>query len=258
MLERAALLRVGHAAEHLDAAAVDQQRRDLRLGGADDREPGRHVLAQRLERAHAAPAGPCAATAWPTKTISSGSPGARRRAAGAPPAGRSTPLGTIAVVAAVEAPARPLRGLRHRDPHGQVVELAPGAEQARDEVRRDALGVAVEGADERRVGRGQGVPADHRRHGLVQVHDVERARAQLAPQRADRRRRAGEVGDGAVERPADRAAQRHEPFRDGPRLRTRAAVQHGAAAIVAVVGREHAHVVARAQQARRRGPRCAA
>ncbi len=38
---------------------------------------------------------PLRSSAWPTKTISSGSPGARRRASGAPPAGSSTPFGTI-------------------------------------------------------------------------------------------------------------------------------------------------------------------
>ena len=38
---------------------------------------------------------PLRSTAWPTNAISSGSPGARRRGAGAPPAGSVTPLGTI-------------------------------------------------------------------------------------------------------------------------------------------------------------------
>ena len=46
-------------------------------------------------KARSSTGSPLRSTAWPTNAISSGSPGARRRGAGAPPAGSVTPLGTI-------------------------------------------------------------------------------------------------------------------------------------------------------------------
>jgi hypothetical protein len=94
----------------------------------------------------------------------------------------------------------------------------------------------VERADQRRVGDREREPARHRRDRLVDVHDVEPPGAQLAPQRRGRERRQREVRDSAVERQADRAAERDQ--------------LGGRAGGVAVVRRQHAHVVACGQQFR--------
>ena len=125
---------------------------------------------------------PLRSRAWPTKTISSGSPGARTRAGGAPPSGSVDAVGHDPVLAAVEPPAGPRGGVGDGDPDRKPVELAPGAHQVGDGVRRRALRIAVERADQRHVGRCERVPADRRRDGLVHVDDVELPGAQLAPQ----------------------------------------------------------------------------
>ena len=235
------------AAEHGHAGVVDEQRPDLLGRGADDRQLGRHLAAQRLEGAQqhrqALALDGLADEHDPQRVA--GRTGAR---AGNAAGGQRDAVRDDLVVAAVEAPAGPGRGLGDGDPGGQMVELAARAEQRGDHMRRDRLRVAVEGADERRIRAGQRVPAHDRRDRLVQVDDVGRERGQLAAQRRDRARRAREVGDRAVERPADRAAERHEPLGHRARLRARAAVQHGGPADVAVEGREDADLVPRGGQ----------
>ena len=92
--EQAPLLLVGHAPGHVHALGVEQQGRDLLLGGAGHGEPGVHAGdAQRLEGAQQdgqALAGLGAARRTAARA-------ARRRACGAEgiAAARSTPLGTI-------------------------------------------------------------------------------------------------------------------------------------------------------------------
>ena len=233
--------RVVDAPERRDAGAVDEQRRDLLLRGADDRELGRDLAAQRLEGAQQhrqALALDGLADEDDPQRLARGAP------AGLDPLRQDDAVGDDPVVAAVEAPAGPGGGLGDRDPHVEPVELAAGAEQGGDVVRRARLRVAVEGADERRVGARERVPSDDRGHRLVHVHDVGREGPQLAPDRGDGRRRRRQVGDGAVQRPADRPAERHQPV--GPafaHLWPRAAMPQRGGPRVVVVGGEDANLV---------------
>ena len=166
---------------------------------------------------------------------------ARRRR---PAVGHDDAVGDHAVAPAVEAPGGPLRRLGHRDPHAQVVELAARAEQRRDHVRRERLRMAVERADNWRVGTRQRVPADDGRDRLVDVHDVERAR-RAAPGGGSRSRSAcpARLETAPLDAPADRAPERHQPLGHLAHLRPRPAVQQRGPAAVGVERREHAHVV---------------
>ena len=245
----ARLLRgVVDAAERGHALALDQQRRELLGGRADHDQLGRHLAAQRLEGAQQhgqALALDGLADERDPQRLAGRAPARRRR----PALGHDDAVRDHAVAAAVEAPAGPGRGLGDRDAHVEVVELAPGAQQRGDLVRRDRLRVAVERPHKWRVGARQGVPTDGRRDRLVDVDDVEIPRAQLAPQRRDARRRAREIGDRAVGRPADRAAERHQPLAETSRTCGRAprCIQRRPAA-VGVERREHLDVVPGAVQ----------
>ena len=224
------------------AAAVHQHRRDLVLRGADDRQLGGHVAAQRLEGAQqhrqALALDRLADEHDPQRLTRRTQRRCRHSAFGQPNAVRHDP-----VVAAVEAPAGPRRRLGDREAQIQPVELAACPHQPGDQVRRHRLRIAVERADERCVGARQGVPADDRGHRLVQVHDVGREGAQLAPHRGHRMRAVREVGHRAVRRPAERAAQRHQPRGNLARLRARATVRDRGRAGIAVERCEHAHLV---------------
>ena len=251
-LQRGALLGVADPPERRDALGVEQHRRELLWLHAHDGQLGGHLAAQRLEGAqqHRQPLALDGLADEHDPQRLPGRAHARRRY----PAGRQVDaVGDHAVVAPVEAPAGPGGRLGDGDPRRQVVELAARAHQRGDRVRRAALGVAVERADQRRVGGGQGVPADGGRDRLVQVHDVEIARAQLPPQRRDGVRRVGEVRHRAVGRPADRRPERHQPLGDRALLRPRAAVQEGGTPDVGIERREHAHVVPGRQQRRGQG-----
>ena len=87
----------------------------------------------------------------------------------------------IAVVAAEEAPRGPGGGLGDGDAHVQAVEHAARAQHVGDPVGQRALGVGVEGADERqpRASR-RAIQLSTRRDRLVDVDDVVAAGAQLA------------------------------------------------------------------------------
>ena len=237
----------GDAAEDRHALALDEQRLDLGLRRADDGQPGGHVRAQRLEGAQQdrqALALDRLADEHDLERLARHPPARLGHATGR----QRDAVGDDPVLAAVEAPAGPGRRLRDRDPRAEAIDLAARAEQRADRVRDPRLGVAVERADERRVGRRQRVPADDGRDRLVQVDDVELAGAQLAPQRGDGARRRRQVGDGAVGRPAERRAERDQPLRRLAVLRARSAVQPRRAAVVVIVGREHPHVMPGDQQ----------
>ena len=161
-------------------------------------------------KARSSTARPLRSTACPTKTIRSSDIGRRR---GGRQRQHLDAVGDHAVVAAVEAPAGPGRGLGDGDPHAQAVEQAPGAEQVGDVVGDAVLRVAVEGADQRRAGRGQRVPAQRRRHRLVQVDHVEAARPQLVAHGGDGVRGDRQVGD----RPVGRRSPPCGPARSGSR-----------------------------------------
>ena len=251
-LEREALALVGDAAEHRDALALDQHRRDLGLARAHDREAHVLVLAQRLEGAQQDRQALALDGLADEDDLQRLPRKAQARERDARLRQRDA-VGDDGVLAAVEAPPGPGGGLGDRDPAREVIEPAAGTQQRRDLVRRDALRVAVEGADERRGGGCERLPADHRRDRLVQVDDVEVARAQLAPQpRADREGR-GAVRDGAVGRPADRGTERDQPLRLLQGMRVRATMaQHGRARVL-VPGRQHPHLVAAGGELRREG-----
>ena len=246
-LERRVLLGVGDAAEDPHARLLDEHRGDLGLGRADHGQAGGHVAAERLEGAQQhrqALALHRLADEDDLERLAGEPPARRGDAAG----GQRDAVGHDPVAAAVEAAAGPGGRLGDGDADLEVVEAAAGAQEVRDGVRHARLGIAVEGPDERRVGRRQGVPAHHRADRLVQVDDVELPGAQLAAQPDDGAGRRREVRDGAVRRPAPRVAERDEPFGHLALLRARAAVQQRRAADVVVVGGEHAHVVARGEQ----------
>jgi hypothetical protein len=118
------------------------------------------------------------------------------------------PVRDDAVLAAVEAPAGPRSGLGNGDAHMKVVELALGPEHevGEEAVAERVLGVAVEGADQRRARGVERVVADPRRVRLVDVDDVEVAGPQLAAQSGDRVGRQREVRDRAVGLDPDGAA----------------------------------------------------
>ena len=123
------LARVVDAAERGHALALDQQRRELLGGRADHGQLGRDLRRAAPRRRAAARAGPCARRPG-RRTRSAAARRARARAArGTPPSGSDDAVRDHPVAAAVEAPAGPGGGLGHRDPHVQVVELAPRAEQ---------------------------------------------------------------------------------------------------------------------------------
>ena len=119
-----------------------------------------------------------------------------------------------------------------------------------DPVRERVLGVGVEGADERQLGRGRAerVPAEQRHDRLVDVHDVVAALAQLAAHREHSGRDRDEVRDGAVGGEAGGAPERDEMIGCPPALLqalgARTAVQATRERVVGVERREDASVVA--------------
>ena len=179
----------------MDAAVVEHHVRDLLGAGADERERRRDLLAQRLERAQqhrqALAFDRLADEQDPQRSAGLGlGLGAGRAGLGL----RLTeldPVGHDPVAPAVEAPRGPGGGLGDGDAHVQVVHPPPRAERVRDPVRERVLGVGVEGADERQLGRGRAerVPAEQRHDRLVDVHDV--IAAARAARGASRARPAG-------------------------------------------------------------------
>ncbi len=154
-------------------------------------------------------------------------------------------VGHDAVVPAIEAPGGPGGGLGDGDASVQVVHAPPRAEGVADAVAQSVCGVAVKGADERDAARAaERVPADERRDGLVDVHDVIAPVAQLAAHARDGARPVGEVGDGAVGGPAERASQPDEIGGRLDGLRAHAVVKAPREGVVGVPGREHAGLVA--------------
>ena len=214
------------AAERRHAGAVHQQRRDLVLGGADDRQLGRHHARAAPRRRAAARAGPCARRPGRrTRSAAARPERGGRGGAACPPAGRATPLGMIAVVAAVEAPAGPRRRLGHGQPQVQPVQLAARAEQPGDLVRRDRT--PSSSGTCRRAGRRCSTARPSRRPARpARAGSRRRERRRAARGASSRPRRAvREVRDRAVRRPADRAAERDQPL---GRRRAPAGARHGA------------------------------
>ena len=199
-------------------------------------------------KARSSTGSPLRSTAWPMKATRSGRSGpiARGRARRRGRLGDVDAVGDHPVGPAEEAPARPRRRLRDRDPHVQSVQPPPRAEEVRQAVGEDVLRVAVERRDERRVDGHQRVPAGDRGDRLVQVHDVVAA-LELAAQRDDRRDAVGDVGDRPVGREADRPAERDEVVGQRALRRARAAMQAQRQAIVRVDRRQHAHLMTRSQ-----------
>ena len=241
--QRLRLLGVGDLAQDVDALrAVEQERLDLVAVGADDHELDVDVVAQRLEGAQQ--------DREPLALDGLADEGEAQRRARRPRRERRQlgrhvdAVGDDPVAAAVEAPAGPGGGLGDGDAHVQALELALGAEGVADRVGDDVLGVAVEGADERRELRVERVVAHDGSDRLVHVDDVEAARAQLAAQRRDRVRRVREVRDGAVGLDADRAPQRDDPVRELARLGPGTTMHPRRQSVGRVIGGEHAHVVA--------------
>ena len=126
----ALLRRVVDAAERGHAVAVDEQRRQF-LGVEPMTVSSAGTSPRSASKARSSTGRPLRSTAWPTKAIRSGSPGARRRGAGSAAVGHDDAVGDDPVAAAVEAPAGPGGGLGDRDPDVQAVELAPRARAAR-------------------------------------------------------------------------------------------------------------------------------
>ena len=85
-------------------------------------------------------------------------------------------------------------------------------------------------------------PADGGRDRLVQVHDVEIARAQLPPQRRDSIGVWARFDTAPLDGQPMSRPERHQPLGDGALLRPRAAVQEGGTPDVRIERREHAHV----------------
>ena len=157
-------------------------------------------------------------------------------------------VGDHLVVAAEPAPPGPGGRLGDGDPRREPVEDAPGAERRGDAVGQCLGRVGVEGADRGGVGAERGVPADQRHHRLVDVDDVEVALVQLAARGDHAAGREGrEVGDRAVGGEARRAPERDQVVGDLARLR-RGTVQGPAEAAGRIEWREHANVMAAAEE----------
>jgi hypothetical protein len=242
-LQLLALARIVDLAQHVDAAIVEHQRSELLARGADHGELGGDVLAQGLERAQQQRQ-PLALDRLTDEHDRQPVGAARCAGAGQHVGIDADAVGNHAIVPAEEAPARPGRGLRDRDPHVQTVEHAARAHRVGQAVGELALAVGVEGADERQPGRVGGDPAGERRDGLMDVHDVVAAAAQLVVERRHAVRGDRQIRDRAVGLEADRAAQRHQVVGHRQRLRGRAAVQDRRVQIHRVIRREHADVMA--------------
>ena len=158
------------------------------------------------------------------------------------------PVGDDPVVAAEEAPRGPGRRLGHRDPAVQVVHQAPDAQQPGDPVGERVLGVHVVGRHQRGGGGGDRVPGHDRGDGLVDVHDVVAAGAQLAPRGGHGEGGDRQVGLRAVHRQPEGAAQRDQVVGGRALLGHRSAVEDAGRAAGPVVGRQHAHLVPAREQ----------
>ena len=205
------------AAEGGDSARLGQQRGQRLLLDPDHGQARGLLLAQRLEGAqqHRQPlALDGLADERDLERLARRAPARRGRAA----LGQRHAVGDDPVVAAEEAPAGPLRGLGHRDPHPDAVHVAARAPQPRDRVRQQVVRVGVVGGDDRREREGGRHPAGQRRHRLVQVDDVVAAAAQRAPQRGGCERRVRDVRLRAVERPPQRGTERDQRLRGAPGL----------------------------------------
>ena len=257
-LERRALLGVGHAAEHGHAGAVDQQRQRprTRRRRRSSAAPARGRAAPRTRAAGSA--GPCARAPGRRRRSPAARPGARSARGGRAAGGQLDAVRHDPVLAAVEAPAGPGGGFGHRDPHGEPVELAPRAHQVGDGVRQRALRVAVEGADQRRVGRRSACPSRS---------SARPARARARRRTARRAARAAAWRPPRASRPGSRrrrstASRSCRPAAPATRARCAAAVARRGAAR-RCRGRPRRRARARARRARRRAarrpaPRCGA
>ena len=158
-------------------------------------------------------------------------------------------VGDHVVVAAEVALARPARRFGDRDAGVQLVEDAPRAEQRCDRVRQPLGRIGVEGADHRGAVEAARVPADHRRDRLVDVHDVEAPRPQLAPQANDAFRKRAQVRDRSVRGEGRGAAERDQVIGKLDLLGA-APVEEAREPVVGVDRRQDANVVALSQQLR--------
>ena len=152
---------------------------------------------------------------------------------------------------------RPARRLGHRDPHVELVVEPPGAEQRGQRSSWEPASWSRRGRC-RPAGCAPTRSANQlttRRVGLVHVHHVVAADAQLAaeggrPCRADR-----EVRDRAVGGQADGAPERDQRGPAGSRCCGRTPrCSQPRVAVVRVVGRQQPDVVSTGQEARRRAP----
>ena len=131
------------------AARVGEQRRQRGLVDADDGQL-RGMCSRRASKARSSTGRPLRSTAWPTNAISSGSPGARRRGAGAPPRAASrrwARSGTRRRRSAARSTPPPRTPRSAREP----VELALDPHSHATACGRSGASSVV-GADERRVG----------------------------------------------------------------------------------------------------------
>ena len=243
LAQQAPLLVLAHAAQHLDALGLEQQRANLVVRGARHGQPGSHArAAQRLEgpQQHGQPLALLRAPDEQQAQLAVLVAGPAR------PGRREVhAVGHDPVAAAVAALRGPAGRLGDGDPAAQLRVEAPqarhvGAEQAECDVR----GVGVEGGDRGHPGRLGGVPARRPGVGLVDVHDVVAAAAELASERRHRAGAQGEVRHRSVHREAHRAAERHQVVGQGPPLGRGASMGYTRQAVVGVVRRQHPHVVA--------------
>ena len=176
---------------------------------ADDVQLARARARAAPRRRAAAPAGPCARRPGRRRRSAAGSPSARGARRGAP-LGHVDAVGDDPVAPAVEAPAGPRGGLGDRDPHVQPVQPPARAEEVRDVVGDDVLGVAVERPDERRVDGRAACPSTARAR-PARAGGRRRSRRRAARgAAADAAGRVGDVRHRAVGREADRAPERDE------------------------------------------------
>ena len=184
---------------------------------------GGHLVAQRPRRRAAAPAGPCARRDWPTKAIFSGSSRVRRVRLGQV-ARQVDAVGDHAVLAAVEAPAGPGRGLADGDAHPEPAHQPARAGERGQRVRTGRssrcgrcrpAAPGTRSSCPSRSGR-RPARAGARRRSRRRAARAAGSRPRRASARGWRRRRC---------RPADRAAELDEPFGLAARLRARAAMQ---------------------------------
>ena len=157
-------------------------------------------------------------------------------------------VGNDLVLAAEPAAPGPGGGLGDGDPLVQLVELAPRAEQAGDVVGPRLGRVGVEGADDRGAAEGACVPAERRSGWLLQVDDVEVAGAQLTAHPGQRVGKDRDVGDRAVHRDPDGAAERDHVFGQRALARGGAAVERTAETIRRIPGCEYPNLVTSIKQ----------